>query len=99
MFERQWHLQRVLWTTEVYRKWLEEISASTVKIQNKEILMLELESRLFWLQERQEYIRLESERIVKEIEIGHDTKCFCRGGIVWEQMEHPPMEQIDEPME
>ena len=57
---------------------------STVNIQNKEILTLELQSRLFWLHERQEFIRLESERIVKEVEAGHDSMCVCCGGISWE---------------
>jgi hypothetical protein len=94
-FERQWQLQRVLWTTEVYKKWLEKISGSTVNIQNKEILTLELQSRLFWLHERQEFIRLESERIVKEVEAGHDSMCVCRGGISWEQMEHGPMDMME----
>jgi hypothetical protein len=39
---------------------------------------------LFWLHERQEFIRLESERIVKEVEAGHDSMCVCCGGISWE---------------
>jgi len=90
MMESDWKLRTVLRMTQLYKKWMQDIDESDLESPRKETLMLELKFRLYWLQERQEFIRLETSRMAREMEMGHRLDCMCQSVSVWQQLARPP---------
>ncbi|KAE9373791.1 hypothetical protein N431DRAFT_232470 [Stipitochalara longipes BDJ] len=91
-FERDWKLRTVLRWTQLYQKWAEDIAESGLESPKKGLLMLEMRVRMVWLKERQEFIRLETLRMAKELDLGHQLGvCMCQGISVWVQLERPPI--------
>jgi hypothetical protein len=93
--ERALKMRKVLETTAMYKEWIGILSDSNVNVPRRAIILLELNSRLSWLQGRQEYIRVETERAIREVEIGHDPDhCRCQGVSGWVFLDHVPIELI-----
>jgi hypothetical protein len=89
-FERDWKLRTVLRWTDLYQQWIEIVAKSSLELSKKGKLMLEMRVRLIWLNERQEFIRLETLRMAKELELGHQLGvCMCQGVSVWVELKRP----------
>ena len=93
MFEREWKLRNVLRWIQLYLQWIPEIEKSSVESSKKAIMLLEMRVRLIWLRERQEFIRLESLRMARELALGHRmdsySSCMCQGVSVWTELDRP----------
>jgi hypothetical protein len=67
----------------MYKDWVIIVSNSSLDTPHRSRMLLELNSRLTWLQQRQEFIRVEVERGMKEVQIGHHMLCTCQGLSAW----------------
>jgi hypothetical protein len=73
----------------MYKSWIAILSDSGVNVTRRWEYLLECNRRLSWLQERQEFIRVETERVMKEVEIGHNpAHCRCQGVSGWVYLNH-----------
>ncbi len=80
--------------TQVYGMWKEKIAGEVLP--SKEVLLLELTTRLKWLSERQQFIWQESLRIAREAEMKHAWYCNCQGGSMHKQATNSPQGTMEE---
>jgi len=71
----------------MYRDWLEILCRVEADRRRLWRAVLTLQGRIFWLQCRAEYIRVEVDRVIREDGVGHGGICGCQGLSGWEDLE------------